>query len=87
MLEKQIEQALVRRVKELGGTCEKFVSPGQRSVPDRLVTLPGGRIIFVEIKAPGGKPPPQQDRDHKRRMALGCTVYVIDQIEDAHAFS
>ena len=87
MLEKQIEQALVRRVKVLGGLCEKFVSPGRRSVPDRLVTLPGGRIIFVEIKAPGGKPTPQQDRDHKRRMALGCTVYVIDQIEDAHAFS
>ena len=60
MLEKAVEAALVRRVKVLGGLCEKFVSPGRRSVPDRLVTLPGGRIIFVEIKAPGGKPTPQQ---------------------------
>lgn len=87
MLENAVEAALVRRVKVLGGLCEKFVSPGRRSVPDRLVTLPGGRIIFVEIKAPGGKPTPLQNRDHKRRIALGCTVYVIDRIEDAHAFS
>ena len=47
MLEKQIEQALLRRVKELGGMCEKFTSPGRRAVPDRIVTLPGGQIIFV----------------------------------------
>jgi hypothetical protein len=39
MLERTIEAALVRRVKELGGLCEKFVSPGRRSVPDRIVTL------------------------------------------------
>lgn len=86
MREKTVEAALVKRVESLGGMCEKFVSPGRRNVPDRLVTLPGGRIIFVEIKSPGKKPTPQQDRDHKRRMALGCTVYVIDRIEDAHAF-
>ena len=49
MLEKTIEAALVRRVAKLGGLCEKFVSPGRRSVPDRLVTLPGGRIVFVEV--------------------------------------
>ena len=87
VLEKAIEAALVKRVKELGGMCEKFVSPGRRSVPDRLVTLPGGRIVFVELKAPGKKTTPLQDRDHKRRMALGCTVYVINRIEDASAFS
>lgn len=87
MREKVIEAALVKRVEDLGGLCEKFVSPGRRSVPDRLVTLPGGRVVFVEIKAPGKKTTPLQDRDHKRRMALGCTVYVINRIEDANAFS
>ena len=86
MLEKQIEQALVRRVKELGGTCEKFVSPGRRSVPDRLVTLPGGKIIFVECKPPGKKPTLAQQYDHERRRLLGCDVRVIDNIEAARAF-
>lgn len=86
MLERKIEQALVYRVKELGGTCEKFVSPGRRSVPDRLVTLPGGKVIFVELKAPGNKPTEAQLRDHARRRALGCDVRVIDNMDDVDAF-
>ena len=86
MLEKQIEQALLRRVKVLGGTCEKFTSPGKRSVPDRIVTLMGGRIIFVECKAPGKKPTLAQQYDHERRRLLGCDVRVIDSLEAANAF-
>jgi hypothetical protein len=87
VLEKDIENALVRRVKALGGTCEKFTSPGRRSVPDRLVTLPGGEIIFVELKAPGKNPTPLQVRDHASRRAMGCDVRVIDSKEDADAFT
>ena len=86
MLESKVEAALVRRVKELGGTAEKFTSPGRRSVPDRLVTLPGGRLVFVEVKAPGKQATPKQARDHERRIALGCDVRVIDTIEAADAF-
>jgi len=87
MLERDVEQALVRRVKALGGTCEKFTSPTKRSVPDRIVTLPGGVIIFVEVKAPGKKPTPLQERDHAARRALGCAVRVIDNKDDADAFT
>lgn len=86
MLESQIESALVRRVKTLGGTAEKFTSPGRRSVPDRLVTLPGNRLVFVECKAPGKQPTEKQQRDHERRRALGCDVRVIDSLEAARAF-
>lgn len=86
MLEKDIEKAFVRRVKALGGLCEKFTSPGRRSVPDRLVTLPDGRIIFVELKRPGAKPTPAQLRDHATRRSLGCDVRVIDSVEAVDAF-
>jgi len=86
MLERDIERALCKRVKELGGMCEKFTSPGKRSVPDRLVTLPGPRYIFVELKAPGKKPTEAQKKDHERRRALGCDVRVIDSMEVARAF-
>lgn len=86
MLEKTIEQALVKRVKELGGMAEKFIS-GRRSVPDRIVTLPGGVIIFVELKAPNKHPTPLQELDHERRRALGCDVRVINTLEDARAFT
>ena len=81
MLERGIEKALVKRIKLLGGKCDKFTSPGQRSVPDRLVTLPGNRISFAECKRPGQKPTPKQQKDHNERRALGCTVYVIDSLE------
>jgi hypothetical protein len=86
MLERQIETALCQRVKELGGMCEKFTSPARRSVPDRLVTLPGGRIIFVEVKAPGKKPTKAQYFDHAKRKILDCDVRVIDNLDAAYAF-
>jgi len=86
MKESTIEARLCRRVKALGGTCEKFTSPGRRSVPDRLITLPGNRVIFAECKAPGKKPTELQAKDHERRRALGCEVYIIDSPEAADAF-
>jgi hypothetical protein len=86
MRESAIEKALKKRVEALGGLCEKFVSPGRRSVPDRILTFPNGVIIFVELKAPGKEPTPLQQRDHARRRALGCDVRVIDNKEDADAF-
>lgn len=53
-LEKDIEQKLIKIVKRHGGRCPKWVSPGWSGVPDRLVLLPGDRIIFVETKRPKG---------------------------------
>lgn len=87
LLEKHIEAALVARVKALGGMAEKFTSPSKRSVPDRLVTLPGGKIIFVEVKNVGKKPTLAQQADNARRRALGCDVRVIDSLEAANAFA
>ena len=85
MLERDIEKALVKRVGDLGGLCEKFTSPGRRNVPDRLITL-HNKIIFVELKAPGEKVRGGQERDHERRRALGCDVRVIDNMEAVNAF-
>ncbi|WP_443256015.1 VRR-NUC domain-containing protein [Xenorhabdus sp. IM139775] len=73
-----IERHLVNEVKKLGGIAYKFVSPGRRGVPDRVVVLPNGRVVFVECKAPGEKPRPDQLREHERLRALGQTVVVLD---------
>lgn len=86
MLERDIEKALCGRVKELGGLCEKFTSPNRKNVPDRIVILPAGKIIFVELKAPNKKPTKAQERDHKKRRKLGCDVRVINTMEAANAF-
>ena len=86
MLERDIEKAFVAHVKKLGGVAEKFTSPQRRSVPDRLVTLPGGVIIFVELKANGKSATEAQLRDHEKRKALGCDVRVINSLEGVYAF-
>lgn len=76
--ENSIEDHLVKEVKKAGGIAYKFISPGRRSVPDRLVLLPDGKVIFVECKAPGEKPTAAQLREHKKIRALGFTVRVLD---------
>lgn len=73
-----IEKHLVNEVKKAGGIAYKFTSPGRRGVPDRIVLLPNGKIIFVECKAPGEKPRPDQLREHSRLFALGFNVVVLD---------
>ena len=78
MKEKQIEQKLVRAVRAMGGLCPKLVSPGMDGMPDRLVLLPGGRMAFAELKAPGRKPRPLQLRRMAQLSRLGFRVYVID---------
>jgi len=60
MRERKIETMLVKQVKAAGGMALKLISPGMAGVPDRIVLLPGGRILFVELKAPGEKPRPLQ---------------------------
>jgi hypothetical protein len=54
-LEKEIEQKLKKTVEWHGGLCLKWVCPGWLGVPDRICLLPGGLVIFVELKRPDGK--------------------------------
>lgn len=86
MRENVIEAYLRDQVKTLGGRAYKFVSPGNNGVPDRLVLLPGERIIFIELKAPGKKSTPQQLLQQKRINALGFQVHVIDTKEKVDGF-
>ena len=78
MLEKDIEAHLVEGIKRLGGVAYKFTSPGRRNVPDRICVLPGGRVVFVELKAPGKKPTAGQAREHQRLRDLWQQVDVCD---------
>lgn len=82
MREKQIERKLVNAVKDAGGIAPKFVSPGFDGMPDRLLLLPGGRMAFVEVKAPGERPRPLQAARHKLLSRLGFKVYVLDNFAE-----
>lgn len=78
--ERDVEQALTRAVARHGGIAWKFVSPGTAGVPDRIVLLPGGKTGFIELKAPGKKPRPLQERRMSQIKELGIPVFVIDNI-------
>ncbi|MCD7724940.1 MAG: VRR-NUC domain-containing protein [Clostridiales bacterium] len=81
MREKEIENKFRIAVKSAGGMALKFVSPGFDGMPDRLVLMPGGRIGFVELKAPGKKPRPLQISRHGMLCRLGFKVYVLDDVK------
>ena len=78
MREKNIEKQLVKAVKAEDGMCPKLVSPGTDGMPDRMVLLSEAHIGFVEVKAPGQKPRPLQERRHKQLRELGFQVSVLD---------
>lgn len=83
-LEKEIEHKLKVLVEgKLGGLCLKWVCPGWRGVPDRILLLPGGRVQFAETKRPkGGKVEPLQIWWRRRLEALGFKVWHVFTEED-----
>lgn len=63
MKERDIEAYLAKRVKQLGGACNKVVWVGRKNAPDRVLLLPAFMLrgkalplkpttIWVEVKNP-----------------------------------
>ena len=80
MREKTIEHKLVMAAKRRGGMAPKFTSPGTNGMPDRIVLLPGGRMGFVELKAPGKKPRLLQELRMRQLRRMGFLVAVVDNV-------
>lgn len=80
MDETRLERRFKKEVERRGGRALKFISPGMRGMPDRLVLLPGGRTVFVEMKALGEKPTPLQEKRAAELRQLGFQVHCIDSI-------
>lgn len=88
MLESTIERRLKIGVKGLkaGALCLKLECPGYTGVPDRMILLPGGRAVFVELKKPGEKERPRQRYVQDRMRELGFDVRAtMDSVEKVDA--
>lgn len=75
--EATVENHLIRKVKALRGLSMKvrFVL----GWPDRIVLLPGGTLVFFELKRPvGGVFEPLQERIHWRLRKMGFLVFVCN---------
>ncbi|MCD2347208.1 VRR-NUC domain-containing protein [Clostridium guangxiense] len=86
MLESEIESRLKLEVEKRGGLALKFVSPGMAGVPDRVVLMPNGKVVFVELKAPKKKMRPLQLKRKKQFETLGFKVYLIDSMQGIKDF-
>lgn len=82
MREKVIEQKLTTAVRQNGGVCWKFTSPGTAGVPDRIILMQKGKFAFVETKAPGEKLRKLQEKRKRQLESLGFKVFCVDSVED-----
>lgn len=82
-LEKEIEKKLRQMVEKRGGLCLKWVCPGWSGVPDRIILLPGGVVMFAETKRPkGGKLSRLQEWWARKLRGLGFTSVVVWDLVD-----
>jgi len=65
MKESELERKVVSHCHQLGLLSYKFTSPSSRGVPDRIV-IGRGRVLFLELKRPGNRPTPLQEREIRR---------------------
>lgn len=84
--EKTLEHSLVEKIRQRGGICLKLQGNMYAGMPDRLILLPGGLAIFVELKSEGIKPRKLQLIRHEELRALGFKVFVIDTQEKLTQF-
>lgn len=89
--ERDVEGYLVRRVKAAGGWPLKFVSPGTRGVPDRLLIFPG-KVMFIEVKRPGQKSRKLQELvqdkliEYRQEVATVTTYGEVDALLQAAGY-
>lgn len=86
MKESSIESRLVRMVRDRGGLCYKFVSPGNPGVPDRIVITPAGRTIYVELKTEVGRLAAIQKWQHEEMRKRGAEVRTLKGLDQVKAF-
>lgn len=86
MKESTIEARLVRMVRDKGGLCYKFVSPGNPGVPDRIVITPAGRTVYVELKTEIGRLAAIQKWQHEEMRKRGADVRTLKGMDQVKAF-
>ena len=86
MNEKRIERHLIEGVRSAGGLCLKFVSPGRAGVPDRLIIMPSGRIVFAELKTETGRLSKIQEHMISELEKRNADVRVLHGLQDVKEF-
>lgn len=83
MLERELESQVGNYCKAHGLWFRKWVCPGVRGVPDRIIFGPCGKIMFMEFKKLGKSPRPNQKIEIARLRRLGFQAHIVDRYDVA----
>lgn len=77
MREREVESYLATKLKRHGLVGIKFIPDQMNGMPDRVILLPGSRVLWVELKTKGGKLSEIQKLRHAELKKLGQDVVVV----------
>lgn len=86
ILESLIEKKFVKLLAQLGVETIKLNLQGNTGWPDRLVIVPGGSVIWIELKRPGEEPTKLQLYRHGQLRERNHDVRVFDDADKAAAY-
>ena len=82
MRERELQQKVLKYLKQQSIIAVKVDSTSTRGLPDLLVILPSGEVHFVEIKTPTGKLSVHQHRIHQQLREQNANVHTIRSLEE-----
>jgi Holliday junction resolvase len=82
MRESALEAKIVKYCRENGILTYKFSSPSQRGVPDRVM-LKNGKVMFMEVKAPGKRPTALQLHEIEKIRKSGIVAAWVNDFSNA----
>ena len=83
--EATLERRCIKAARAAGGELIKLLPWALRGLPDRLLLLPGGLVVFIEFKAPEGSLTRLQGYWRARLGQLGCRHAVVKTWEEFEA--
>jgi hypothetical protein len=82
-LEADLNAKLVSWLNEIGLFSIKLTAMYSRGVPDRLIFIPGGRPLLLELKRLGKRPTKLQDERISELLLLGYDAAWTDNLVTA----
>lgn len=80
--ERKIENEIINRLRAAGLMVVWLTERGSRGWPD-LTVMFGGRVVFVEVKKPGGSVRAQQFDKQVKLRHNGMEMFICDDANEA----
>ena len=80
-IERTIEEYLVKMVRINGGMAIKNDAKIRKGIPDRTVIMPGGIVVFTELKRRGKEMSSHQVREMERLRKMDQYTALVDWYE------